>query len=102
MLYVGRRNPSIVLIAMFVAWVLGPYVLMLRAYAISSAWPALTRMTLHALMLVIPIATMAIYGLVAWRARAKPAFYFLVVPVASCIVLGSGLLIAWRASRDDH
>jgi hypothetical protein len=99
MLYVGRRNPSIVLLAMFVVWVLGPYVVMLRAYAIASGWPELTRTTLYALMLIIPIGTNVIYGRVAWYPHAQPAFYFLVIPVASLLLLGSALLMAWFVSR---
>jgi hypothetical protein len=99
MLYVGRRNPSILLLAMFVVWVLGPYVVMLRAYVMASGWPALTRTTLYALMLMIPIGTNTIYGDVASRPHAQPAFYFLVIPVASLLLLGSALLIAWFVSR---
>jgi hypothetical protein len=95
MLRVGHRNESRLLIAMFAVWVLSPFVAMIVASVVSRRWASGTRAVLYALTLVLTIASVAIYAAVALGPpRPKPAFFFLVVPFASWLVLAIALPLA--------
>lgn len=56
MLRVGRRNPSLILLALFTVWVLSPFVALLWANAVSNRRPVSTRAALHSVTLVIAMA----------------------------------------------
>ena len=87
-LYTGRRNPSALLMAAFAIWVLLPFVALAAADAMSTNWSALTRTVLYALMFVTAIVTLGTYGYVAFGPpRPQPAFWFLVVPPASLLLI---------------
>lgn len=87
-LYTGRRNPSALLMAAFAIWVLLPFVALAAADAMSTNWSALTRTMLYALMFVTAIDTLGTYGYVAFGPpRPQPAFWFLVVPPASLLLI---------------
>src|SRR5712691_218042 len=45
MLWVGHRNPSRVLLALFVIWDLSPFVALVLADIVSTRWSVLTRRT---------------------------------------------------------
>jgi hypothetical protein len=104
MLYAGRRNPSHLLIFLFVIWVLSPFVLLGLANIISQRWSSLTRGTLYGVTLVLSLSSLAIY---AHRALGPPrpqaAFIFIVVPPASwlliAIVVSLAGLISGRLTR---
>ncbi len=99
-LHAGRHNDSRFLVALFVTWVLSPFVGLLVAAAVSKQWPALTRTALYYLMLVLPLASVNIYAVVALgRPRAKPAFAFLAAPAVSWLLLAVILPIAGKLSR---
>ena len=87
MLWVGRRNPSTVLLSLFVAWVLSPFIALLLADMVSKRWSAITRATLYGVMLVLALGSLAFYGDVVWRPRSQPAFMFLVVPLGSWMLM---------------
>jgi hypothetical protein len=103
MLWVGHRNPSRVLLALFVIWDVSPFVALVLADIVSKRWSVLTRATLYCVMLVIALSSLALYGDVVWRPRPQPAFLFLVVPLGSwllmTIVVPVGALISDRLSR---
>ena len=87
-LYTGRRNPSALLMAAFAIWVLLPFVALAAADAMSTNWSALTRTVLYALMFVTAIDSLGTYGYVAFGPpRPQPAFWFLVVPPASVLLI---------------
>lgn len=95
MLRVGNRNPSGLLIALFVIWVLSPFVALILAHIASSRWATLTRATLYILMLVLPLVSLTLYGDVALGpSRPTPAFRFLVIPGASWLLIAMLLPIA--------
>ena len=99
-LYVGRHNPSRILLSLFVIWVLSPFVALVCASAVSKRWPVLTRATLYGVMLVLTLGSLAIYGDVAFGpARATPAFAFLVVPLVSWLFIAVALAVAALISR---
>ena len=74
--------------AVFAIWVLLPFVALAAADAMSTNWSALTRTVLYALMFVTAIDTLGTYGYVAFGPpRPQPAFWFLVVPPASLLLI---------------
>ena len=104
MLWVGHRNPSRILLVLFAIWVLSPFMALLLADMVSKRWSVLTRVTLHCVMLVLTLGSLAIYGYVVLRPTgSKPAFVFLVVPLGSwlliAIVVSIAALISGRLSR---
>lgn len=82
-LHAGRHNDSVLLIILFAAWVLSPFVALLVADMVSKHWPVLTRVTLYCLMLVLALGSLVSYSAVLSPPGAKPAFVFLVVPLIS-------------------
>ena len=103
MLWVGHRNPSRVLLGLFVIWDLSPFVALLLADMVSKRWSVITRATLHIVMLVVALSSLALYGDVVLRPRPQPAFMFLVVPLGSwllvTIVIPIAALISGKLTR---
>jgi hypothetical protein len=104
MLRVGHRNNSRILVALFGIWVLSPFAAFVVASLVSKRWPVPTRTMLYIMMLVVTLGSLAIYGDVAFGPpRAKPAFAFLIVPLASwllsTIVVAMAAIISGRRSR---
>ena len=94
-LRVGHRNNSRVLLVLFGTWVLSPFIALVWANVVSKRWPALARTTLYTVMLVLTLGSLAIYGDVAFGPpRAKPAFVFLVVPLASWLLIAIAVATA--------
>jgi hypothetical protein len=95
MLHAGRRNDSRILLVLFTIWVLSPFVALVLADVVSKGWSVLTRATLHSVMLVLTLGSLAIYGDVALGPpRAKTAFVFVVVPPASWLLIAIAVPIA--------
>ena len=100
MFRVGHRNPSILLMVLFTGWVLAPFVGLMVAERRSKRWSAVIGTTLHGVMLVVALTSVAIYGNIAFGPpRAQPAFWFLVVPAASWLPVGIVVMIAPMVSR---
>ena len=100
MLRAGHRNPSRVLLILFAIWVLSPFVALVFATILSKDWSVLTRTTLYAVILVLTVSSLAIYGDVALGPpRAKTAFAFVVVPPASWLLIAMVVSIAALVSR---
>ena len=103
MLWVGHRNPSRLLLTLFLIWDLSPFVALLLADMVSKRWPVITRATLHIVMLVLALSSLALYADVVLRPRPQPAFIFIVVPLGSwllmMIVVPLAALISGRLSR---
>jgi hypothetical protein len=84
---------------LFALWVLSPFVALVLASVVSKRWSMVTRATLHTLMLILAICSLAIYGVVALGPpRAQTAFVFVVVPPASWLLMAISLGAAlwWR------
>ena len=100
MLRAGHRNPSRVLLILFAIWVLSPFVALVFATIVSKDWSVLTRTTLHGVMLILTVSSLAIYGDVALGPpRAKTAFAFVVVPPVSWLLIAITISIAVLISR---
>ena len=97
-------HPPLFLRVLFAIWVLAPFVALLWADAFSTRWSAVTRATLHGVMLLVALGSVAIYAYVVVRPpRSTPAFVWVVVPVASCvlmaIIIPMAAFISGRRSR---
>jgi hypothetical protein len=104
MLRAGHRNDSLILLAIFAIWVVSPFVALILANLISKRWSVLTRVTLHVVMLIITIGSLANYAnMVSAPPGSKIALPFLVVPLGSwlliTIVFPMAALLSRRLSR---
>jgi hypothetical protein len=100
MLFAGRRNPSVFLIALFAVWVLSPFVALAWANMRSTRWSAATRKALYLVTLVLTVGSFALYADVVLRPpRATPASRFLLVPLASWLLMTMGVSTAALISR---
>ena len=97
-LRVGRFNPSHVLIATFVVWVLSPFVALLLVDLDLKRWPMLTRARLDGLMVVVAVVSLAVYAWVLASPPAKPAAPFLIVPLALWLVILAVTMVGRRRS----
>jgi hypothetical protein len=90
--------------ALFTLWVLSPFAALCLADRASKSWPVLTRATLYSLMPVVTLGSLAIYADVALGPpRPKPASVFLVVPLASWLLIAiavpSAAFLSGRLAR---
>ena len=104
--YVGRQNSSGLLLTLFALWVVSPFVGAVLASAISKRWQVSARVWLYLVMIVVGLGSLAVYGEVAYGPpRPKPAFYFLMTPLASWVLIaiagGIGALGS-RRSRETN
>ena len=98
LLHEGRRTPRLLLV-LFVLWVVSPFVGVVLADMLSKRWPVLTRPALYGVSLVFTLGSLVIYGAVVWGAvTAKPAAVFLLVPLASWLLIAIAL-ISGKLSR---
>ena len=99
MLRVGHRNNSALLLILFTVWVLSPFVGLVLTDRVSPRWSVPTRAALYALACAISVGSLVVYSVVALGPpRSQPAAAFLVVPVASWLVLLTVLAIATRTA----
>ncbi len=93
-LYNGRNNKSVILNALFVGWVLSPFIALLLTHKVSKRWTDFARKKLYYLMLVITIFSLLGYSGVLIPAGTKTTFVFLVVPLISWVLIAVLILIA--------
>src|SRR5215203_3798066 len=98
MLQVG--GGSVILLAVFAVWVLAPLAALFGAEMYGRGWCSNSRTTLHVVALIVALASPLVYGSVALGApRPQPAFYFMVVPAASWLLMIVSLTMAAVTSR---
>lgn len=84
---VGHRNPSVVLMAIFAAWVLAPFVALAWCHVAARRWVEAVRAALYVASLLVAIGSLVVYGYVAFGpSRSQPAFFFLVLPFVSIVL----------------
>ncbi len=100
MLYAGRHQNSRILLVLFAAWVLSPFMAAVLTNVVSQRGAVLNRATLNVTTLVIAVGSLAIYGDVAFgHTKAKIGFVFLMVPLASWLLIAVVVLIAALVPR---
>ena len=88
MLYAGRRNTHLLITILFIGWVLGPYLALVLADCFSKTWTIPARAAVYWLMIVVTLGSLAIYiNDVLDPPKAKGAFVYVAVPIASGILI---------------
>jgi hypothetical protein len=101
MLHAGRKNNSVLLVALFVAWVMSPFAGLFVTDKISMRWSLRTRMALYYLILFITSGSVVVYSGALSPPGTKPAFVFLVVPLLSWLLIVTVIPIAKKMSRKN-
>lgn len=97
-----RTSPNMppLLVVLIGLWVVSPFVLLALGDRLAKRWPRLSRATIHVLALVLTLGSLAIYQAVAFGPpRPKPAFFFVLIPPISWLVIATGLATAALVSR---
>ena|SRR6266404_47254 len=88
----GRHTPRL-LLALFVVWVISPFVAAVLSDVLAKRRRVLGGATLYCVTLVLTVGSLVIYGaVVCGLFRARPAAVFLLVPLGSWVVIGVGLV----------
>lgn len=98
-LHTGRNNDSVLLVLLFVAWVLSPFIALFVANLVSMRWPAFTRVILYCLIIFLTVGSLVFYSGALRPVGTKPAFVFLAVPLMSWILIAIVLPISISVSR---
>jgi hypothetical protein len=81
MLRVGHRNPSWLLLLMFVAWVAAPFAALAWAMRAFARRPSGVQRAIDVSAMLVAVASIAVYGRVAFGPpRPRPAAPFLITP----------------------
>lgn len=100
--FMRRTSPNMprLLVVLIGLWVISPFVLLAVGDMLATRWPRLNRATIYALALVLAVASLMIYRAVAFGPpRAKPAFFFVLIPPVSWLVIATALATAALVSR---
>ena len=98
MLQVG--GGSVILLGVFAVWVLAPFAALIAAEVYARRWSSFGQSTIHLVALIVAAVSPLVYGSVAMGPpRPQPAFYFLVVPAASWLLIIITLITAAVTSR---
>ncbi len=101
MFNVGRNNSSLLLMTLFFAWDISPFIALLLIDKYSGRWTLFTRKTIYYLMILIPLFSVFFYSGIWNPPGTKPAFVFLVVPLISWILIGLVIPIANSMSQNE-
>ena len=97
-----RTSPNMppLLVVLIGLWVVSPFVLLALGNRLAKRRPLLSQSTIHVLALVLTLGSLAIYQAVAFGPpRPKPAFFFVLIPPISWLVIATGLATAALVSR---
>jgi len=95
----GRRNPSVLLLAMFAVWVLVPYAVMLVVDRRSDSQAASVQLPLTLAAILLAATSIGIYGFVFVSSPAKAAAPFLILPIAQLLIVAATTFVGRRKSR---
>ncbi|MEO6329065.1 MAG: hypothetical protein ABIO55_09040 [Ginsengibacter sp.] len=98
----SRKQNSIILLGLFTAWVLSPFIGLFISSKISKRWTVTTRSLLYWLIIVLTIGSLVAYSGAFNTPQTKNAFIFLIVPLISWILLIVAVLTARRLSRKTN
>ena len=95
----GHEQKSIILLGLFTAWVLSPFVGLLISNKISNCWTALARALIYWLKIVLAIGSLVAYSGAFNTPETKNAFIFLIFPMISWLFIVTIFLIARKISN---
>ncbi len=102
MFNVGHNQKSFILLGLFIVWILSPFTGLLIANKISNCWTIPARALLYFLIIVLTIGSLIAYSGALIPPGTKPAFIFLVVPLASWFFIVAVILIARKISNKNN
>ncbi len=97
----GRKQNSIILLGLFTAWVLSPFVGLFISNKISSRWTFPARALLYWLMIILTIGSLVAYSGAFNTPQTKNAFIFLIFPLISWFLIVIVFLIARKISSKN-
>ena len=95
----SSKQNSIILLGLFTAWVLSPFIGLFISYKISNHWAVPARALIYWLMLILTIGSLAVYSGTFNTPETKNAFRFLIFPLISWVLIVTILLIARKMSN---
>jgi len=95
----GNNQKSILLLGLFTAWVISPFVGLLLTDRLSKRWTEIFRIWLYLIMIILTVASLIVYSGIFTLTQTPPAFKFLFIPFLSWLVILAILLIAKQQSR---
>ena len=99
-LYAGRTNQHIWLTVLFVIYVLAPFAGLIGAAKFANRWPVQSQALLYWVMLIVTLASVAIYTNDALHPRSSQrAFVFVIAPAGAWVLIAISFLIAAVMSR---
>ncbi|MEO6229890.1 MAG: hypothetical protein ABIP10_07170 [Ferruginibacter sp.] len=97
----SRKQNSIILLALFTAWVLSPFVGLFISNKISNHWTVPARASLYWLMIILTIGSLVAYSGAFNAPETKNAFIFLIFPLISWFLIVIVFLIAREISNKN-
>ena len=97
MFYAGRRNSSVILLGLFAAWVLSPFIGLIIANRISNSRTISARTILYRTMIVLSVASLIAYSGVLIPQGTRTAFIFLVAPFVSWVIIITVILVVRKS-----
>jgi len=97
-LHAGNRNKSIFLPALFVLWVLSPYVALMAATLKLNRHSITSRIVLYVTTIIISLCSLLGYSGILNLPNAKHAAIFLITPLVSwiIIIIVSIIIVRWK------
>ena len=95
----GHEQKSIILLGLFTAWIISPFVGLLISNKISNRWTALARALVYWLKIVLAIGSLVAYSGAFNTPETKNAFIFLIFPMISWLFIVTIFLIARKISN---
>lgn len=98
----GSNQKSILLLGLFTAWVLSPFVGLLFTYRLSKRCTEKMSACLYWTTIILTAASLTVYSGILTLSQTPPAFVFLFIPFLSWLVILTILFIAKRHSHKDN
>ena len=100
MLRAGGRSRPLLLVPLFAAWDISPFVLLWIADRFTAGWTRATRTALYSLMVIVAVGSVAYYIADAiWPREAQPAFPYVIAPPVSWLLIAAVLGVTAMFSR---
>ena len=95
----GRNNSSILLVALFVIWVLSPFMALLVGNIASKRWSDSARVVFFVLVIILTFGALTSYSGFLTIPGTKPTFKFLIIPLVSWLLI---IIVAFLSRRRNR
>jgi hypothetical protein len=100
MLRAGGRSRPLLLVPLFAAWDISPFVLLWIADRFAASWTRASRTALYSLMVIVAVGSVAYYIADAiWPRPEQPAFPYVIAPPVSWLLIVAVLGMTAMFSR---